>query len=174
MLRTFFEIGTNPELFTNLEIAKETALCNNYMGKFPVISISLKGVAGTNFKNALEMLLHTIYAEISRHQYLIDSPHLSKYDKQKLEQFLLSQFSESDITNSLWILSQLLYKHYQQKVIILIDEYDVPLAKAYNYGYYQDMVCFIRNLFERTLKTNPNMMLLVNVYFLKKSFSHGL
>ena len=70
MLRTFFEIGTNPELFTNLEIAKETALCNNYMGKFPVISISLKGVDGTNFKNALEMLLHTIYAEISRHQYL--------------------------------------------------------------------------------------------------------
>ncbi len=161
MLRTFFEIGTNPELFTNLEIAKETSLCDNYMGKFPVITISLKGVSGTDFQNALEMLHHTIYMEISRHQYLMDSPHLSKYDKQTLEPFLVSQCSKSDLTNSLYILSQLLYKHFKQKVIILIDEYDVPLAKAYDYGHYQEMVLFIRNLFERTLKTNENLQFAV-------------
>ena len=161
MLRTFFEIGTNSELFTNLEITKETTLCDNYMGKFPVIAISLKGVSGTDFQNALEMLRHTIYMEISRHQYLMDSPHLSKYDKQTLEPFLVSQCSKSDLTNSLYILSQLLYKHFKQKVVILIDEYDVPLAKAYDYGYYQEMVLFIRNLFERTLKTNENLQFAV-------------
>mgnify|MGYP003303493386 CR=1 FL=1 len=161
MLRTFFEIGTNKEIFTNLEIAKETALCDNYMGKFPVIAISLKGVSGTDFKNALEMLRHTIYMEISRHQYLMDSPHLSNYDKQILEPFLLSQCSKSDLTNSLYIVSQLLYKHFKQKVVILIDEYDVPLAKAYDYGYYQEMVLFIHNLFERTLKTNENLQFAV-------------
>lgn len=154
MLHTFFELETNKKLFEHLEISKETSLCEEYMGKFPVISISLKAIEGTTFQEAKEMLTHHICLEALRHQYLMDSDKLTKYDKQKLEQLLSGEFSETILKNSLLTLSQLLHKHHNQKVIILIDEYDVPLAKAYEHHYYEPMVILIRGLFECTLKTN--------------------
>lgn len=107
------------------------------MGKFPVISISLRGIEGTTFQEAKEMLTHRIGLKALRHQYLMDSDKLTKYDKQKLEQLLSGEFSETILKNSLLILSQLLHKHHNQKVIILIDEYDVPLAKAYEHNLVQ-------------------------------------
>ena len=153
MLRYFFEIGTDSKLFDGLEISKESELCNGYMGKFPVVSVSLKGIEGASFADAKEMLIYIIKAEIKRHSYLLESNRLDDADKAELQK-LLSYMNDSDIKNSLWLLVQMLFKHYGQKVVVLIDEYDVPLAKAVDYGYYSDMVHLVRGIFERTLKTN--------------------
>ena len=161
MLRTFFEIGTNPQLFDGLAISKETSLCEAYLGKFPVISISLKGVAGADFAKARAMMTGIVCMEARRHSNLMDSDKLSQYDKKLLESLLLKKASEDEIEHSIRILSDLLYKHFGQKVIILIDEYDVPLAKAYEYGYYNDMVILIRSMFEQALKTNESLYLAV-------------
>lgn len=157
MLRCFFEIGTDANLFDGLAILKETALCEEYLGKFPVISISLKGAAGADFAKARSMMAGIICMEALRHSYLMNSDRLNQYDKNRLEHLLLKQVSEDEIEHSLRTLSELLYKHYGQKVVILIDEYDVPLAKAYEYGYYHDMVVFIRSIFEQGLKTNESL-----------------
>lgn len=157
MLKSFFEIGTDKTLFDGLEIVKEDALCQDYLGKFPVISISLKGVAGASFNIAKAMITGIICMEALRHSYLMDSDKLSQYDKRRLEPLLLKEISEGDIEHSLLILSHMLHKHYGKKVIILIDEYDVPLAKAYDYGYYDEMIILIRSIFEQALKTNDSL-----------------
>ena len=157
MLKYFFEIGTDPKLFDGLNISRENDLCKNYMGKFPVISISLKDVAGLNFDHARNSLNDLIEVELRRHQYLLESNKLSNIDKEKLENMFAGKMSNNDLDQSILTLSQMLHKHYDQKVVVLIDEYDVPLAKAFDYGYYEDMVVLIRNVLSKTLKTNESL-----------------
>ena len=152
MLRAFFEIGTDPTLFDGLYISKNQSLCGQYMGKYPVIFISLKGVDGMTFEEAVVRTTTIIRTEARRHYYLKNSGKLVNEEIAQFEQ-LLSGKAE-DITDSIRLLSELLYRHYEQKVIILIDEYDVPLDKAYQNGYYREMVSLIRGLFGQALKTN--------------------
>jgi len=162
MLQSFFEIGTDPTLFDGLNISQETALCDKHMGKYPVISISLKSMDGKDFDEAYSMCATTIQAEARRFKNMVrQSTILDDDDKSQYNALLAEKLSADKVRNSLWLLSSLLYKHYGKQVIILIDEYDVPLAKAYERGYYDEMVILIRGLFERTLKTNNNMFFAV-------------
>lgn len=155
MLRTFFEIGTDSSYFDGLEIMQETKLCEKYMGKFPVISITLKDVNGEDFESACDALESVISDEADRLSWLLDSDRLSQYDKKKLECMIEGSFEKKeDLKNSLKALSKLLHKHYGQKVIILIDEYDVPLDKAYQNGYYDKMVNIIQGMLGKALKSN--------------------
>ena len=157
MLKAFFEIGTDKRLFDGLEISAEKQICEEYMGKFSVISVSLKDVEGNSFEEAKDMLETVISDEALRFQYLMDSPKLTLYEK-PLEPLLTGRFEKtSQLTASLKTLSALLYKHTGTEVIILIDEYDVPLDKAYVNGYYEQMVQLIRSLFSQVLKTNSNL-----------------
>lgn len=161
----FFEIGNEPALFEGLRIMKERDLCEKYMGKFPVISISLKSVDGLNFKAAADALRTVIGNESKRFRFLLESPSLNEKDKTSYERLINvdsrsdASYAMSDATliDSLNILSQLLAQHYGQKVILLIDEYDVPLDKAFQAGYYDEMVSLIRNLLGNALKTNGNL-----------------
>lgn len=165
MLKSFFEVECDPDVFKGLKIAQEKALCHQYMGEFPVISISLKGVDGLNFESACTALKGIIGTEAMRFQFLKKSPHLSQKEKQIYEQLVqidsensgVYAMSEGILTQSLQNLSVLLAKHYEKPVILLIDEYDVPLDKAFQYGYYDEMVSLIRALFGNVLKTNPNL-----------------
>ena len=161
MLKSFFEIGADKTLFDGLLISQEMALCEAYMGKFPVIFISLKGVDGLTFEDAYGMLRLIIRAEVSRLQMLLDSERISEDDKKPLERILKEEDTKDDIQNSLKTLSCLLYQHYGQKTVLLIDEYDVPLDKAYHYGYYREMVALIRGLFGQALKTNEYLQFAV-------------
>ena len=156
MLKSFFEIGADKTLFDGLLISQETALCEEYMGKFPVVFVSLKGVDGLTFEDAYEMLRQIVVEEASRFQYLLESPRITEADKYPLRILLEKQrdVSESDIAASFRMLSKLLYQHYGQKTVLLIDEYDVPLDKAFHHGYYREMVALIRGLFGQALKTN--------------------
>ena len=157
MLRCFFETGSDPHLFDGLKIAEETELFEEYMGRFPVIAVSLKGIEGTDYGKALAMFKGVIHAELLRHSYLMDSDILDQYDKNILEPMLFGEISEEVLPQSLWILSRMLHKHHGRKVVILIDEYDVPLARADVFGYYDRMVTLIRNLFHQALKTNESL-----------------
>lgn len=157
MLRSFFETETNPGIFDGLEISKEKALCEEYMGKFPVISISLKGIQAGTYETACKMAARSINAEARRFQYLLDSEALLRSEKEELLTLLKNDMDESTIGCSLKVLSELLCKHHKSEVVLLIDEYDVPLAKAFTYGYYDQMVILIRSLFEQALKTNENL-----------------
>ena len=159
MLKSFFEIGADGTLFDGLAISKETALCEEYMGKFPVIFISLKGVDGLTFEDAYGMLRLIIRTEASHHQYLRDSERISREEKEAFEEILGNK--AEDIEDSLRLLSQLLYQHYGQKTVLLIDEYDVPLDKAFHHGYYREMVALIRGLFGQALKTNEYLQFAV-------------
>ena len=161
MLKSFFEIGADRTLFDGLAISKETALCEEYMGKFPVIFISLKGVDGLTFADAYGMLRLLIRSEVSRMQALLESERISEGDKKPLERILREQDTQDDILNSLKTLSALLYRHYGQKTVLLIDEYDVPLDKAFHHGYYREMVALIRGLFGQALKTNEYLQFAV-------------
>ncbi len=161
MLKSFFEIGADRMLFDGLAISKETALCEEYMGKFPVIFISLKGVDGLTFADAYGMLRLLIRSEVSRMQALLESERISEGDKKPLERILQEQDTQDDILNSLKTLSALLYRHYGQKTVLLIDEYDVPLDKAFHHGYYREMVALIRGLFGQALKTNEYLQFAV-------------
>ena len=152
MLRAFFEIGTDPTLFDGLYISKNQSLCGQYMGKYPVIFISLKGVDGMTFEEAVVRTTTIVKTEARRHYYLKDSSKLVNEEIDQVEQ-LLSGKAE-DITDSIRLLSELLYRHYEQKVIILIDEYDVPLDKAFQNGYYHEMVKLMRGILGQALKTN--------------------
>ena len=152
MLRRFFEIGTDKSLFDGLYISDNKALCDEYMGKYPVIFLSLKGVEGLGFASAKRMLCTIIDREIGRHYYLKTSDVLTDEDRTLFTKMLHGQ--DDNIEDSIRMLSQLLYKHYGQKVVILIDEYDVPLDKAFQNGYYKEMVSLIRGLFGQALKTN--------------------
>lgn len=157
MLRYFFEIGDHKALFDGLEISKETALCDKYMGKFPVISVSLKGINALSFRIAFDMAVDIINTEARRFQYLLDSNLLTEEEKNKFRRMLHDDMDEKTLYSSLKILSELLEKHHKSKVVILIDEYDVPLAKAHENGYYDEMIFLIRNLFEQALKTNTSL-----------------
>ena len=163
MLKSFFEIGADKTLFDGLLISRETALCEAYMGKFPVVFVSLKGVDGLTFEDAYEMLRRIVVEEASRFQYLLESPRITEADKCLLRILLEKQrdVSESDIAASFRMLSKLLYQHYGQKVVLLIDEYDVPLDKAFHHGYYREMVALIRGLFGQALKTNEYLQFAV-------------
>ncbi len=155
MLKEFVMAGTDISLFDGLDISKEKELCEKYQGKFPVISISLKDVNGVTFEDFINMLKFMVFEEISRFDWLMESEKLTKYDKLQLNQLLLGKFEGAvNLQNSLKFISRLLYKHYGRKVIILADEYDVPLDKAYQRGFYDEMVNFIRLFFGSVLKTN--------------------
>lgn len=165
MLKCFFETGTNPALFDGLKIAQDKEFCEKYMGKFPVISISLKSVDGLNFKAASDALRTVIGNASKRFRFLLESPSLNEKDKTSYERLINvdsrsdASYAMSDATliDSLNILSQLLTQHYGRKVILLIDEYDVPLDKAFLAGYYDEMVSLVRNLLGNALKTNDSL-----------------
>ena len=161
MLKSFFEIGCEKSLFDGLAIAQEKELCEQYMGQFPVISISLKGVDGSSFESAYEMLCSIIQEEAQRLQFLLDSDALTDAEKQQLKVMTLPEQKPVVIKTSLKVLSRLLRKHYGQKVIILIDEYDVPLDKAYANGYYREMLEIIRSMLDGALKCNENLFFAV-------------
>lgn len=154
MLKSFFELGTDPALFDGLAIAREKELCERYMGKFPVVFISLKNVDGLSFTGARDMLWEVIQKEIRRLQYLLQDNRLSKMDRESFVSLTKAKASDAVIQKSLFVLTELLYKYHGQKVIILIDEYDVPLDKAFSHGYYDEMVSMLRGLFGQALKTN--------------------
>ena len=165
MLKCFFEIEGDPVLFNGLRIMQERDLCEKYMGKFPVISVSLKSVSGLNFKAASAALKNIIGKEAMRFQFLLESERLSKAEKDSYQRLIkigttsesIYDMTDATLIDSLQTLSQLLEKHYGQKVILLIDEYDVPLDKAFQDGYYDEMVNLIRNLFANVLKTNDSL-----------------
>ena len=152
MLKSFFEIGTDKTLFDGLYISDNKELCDDHMGKYPVIFLSLKGVEGLEFASAKRMLCTIIDREIDRHYYLKTSDVLTDEDRTLFTKMLHGQ--DDNIEDSIRMLSKLLYKHYGQKVVILIDEYDVPLDKAFQNGYYKEMFSLIRGLFGQALKTN--------------------
>ncbi len=165
MLKSFFEAGGDPTLFDGLKIAQEKELCEKYMGKFPVISISLKSVDGRNFDSALAALKTVIGDEARRFDFLRTSSRLSENEKESYACLIktgsgedgLYAMTENMAASSLKTLSLLLEKHYGQKAILLIDEYDVPLDKAFQAGYYDEMVSLIRNLLGNVLKTNDSL-----------------
>ena len=152
MLKYFFEIGTDPKLFEGLYIAQNRELCEAYLGQHPVIFLSLKGVEGLTFEAARAMLKIVLRNEADRHYELKKSEKITAEDQQQFDQLLLG--TEEALTDSIRTLSKLLYKHYGKKAVIIIDEYDVPLDKAFQNGYYREMVSLIRGLFGQALKTN--------------------
>ena len=157
MLKAFFELNGDKNCFKGTRISREVYLCEQYMGKFPVIFISLKSISAQTYEKACDMAIQIVNGEARRFQYLLDSEHLTEYDKDAFKSLLLPDMKESVLCSSLRILSELLEKHHGQKVILLIDEYDVPLAKAFELGYYNSMTLLIRNLFENALKTNDSL-----------------
>lgn len=169
MLKYFFEYGCNANLFDSLAIQKEKSVCNDYMGKYPVISISLKDVGAGTYEHAYSMLRSIIGNEALRFLFLKESSRLTEEEKKLYKQLIAigaagqSKFLMSDDTlvESLLTLCKLLHKHYNQKVVLLIDEYDVPLDKAQHFGYYEEMANLIRNLFARALKSNSSLHLAV-------------
>lgn len=169
MLKNFFEIGADKTLFDGLTISKETALCERYMGKYPVIFISLKGVDGLNFEEACGALRRIIRAEASRFRMLLSSEKIADEDKQLFLRILQEKDTFDDVRDSLRMLSSLLNQCFSEKVILLIDEYDVPLDKAFQHGYYEEMVSLIRGLFGQALKTNEFLQFAVLIGCLRVS-----
>lgn len=169
MLRYFFEYGCDSSLFYGLEISREKSYCDAHMGKYPVVSITLKDVCDLNFNGAKNMLRSILGSEAMRFQFLLESDKLSAEEREQYHQMIRidttdrRQFAMPDetMTRSLRILCELLYKHYGQKPILLIDEYDVPLDKAQHYGYYEEMVSLIRSLFAQVLKGNESLQFAV-------------
>ena len=152
MLRAFFETGADPSLFEGLYISKNKEMCAEYMGKYPVIFLSFKGVDGLTFEEAQTRVTTIIRTEARRHYELKNSDRLVDEEIAQFAQLLAGK--PDDLTDSIRLLSELLYRHFDQKVIIIIDEYDVPLDKAFQNGYYREMVALIRGLFGQALKTN--------------------
>ena len=161
MLEHFFSLNGDKSIFDGLEISKEASLCEEYMGKYPVLSISLKGIDAWNYEMAFEMAVQIMKRVPAKVQYLLESDALSEQDKAEYCKLLDDNMSEAVFCNSLRVLSELLEKHHGTKVILLIDEYDVPLAKAHEKGYYDQMISLIRNLLGETLKTNSSLKLAV-------------
>ena len=161
MLKSFFEVGGDKSVFDGLAISREKALCETYMGKFPVVFLSLKGVDGLTFETAYGMLRLLLRTEMLRMDFLKDSPRIPEKEKNSFMRFLNEQDTRDDVLDSLKMLSSLLFQHYGQKVVLLIDEYDVPLDKAFQHGYYREMVALIRGLFGQALKTNDYLQFAV-------------
>lgn len=166
MLQSFFEIGCDKSLFEGLNISRETELCEEYMGKFPVVSISLKGVEGASYPSACDAMRYIVGMEVSRFSFFSESEKFTQEDKRMYNALVnvengLFIMSESVLMVSLQTLTKLLEKHYGVKVLVLIDEYDVPLDKAFQYGYYDKMILLIRNLFGNVLKSNNSLFFAV-------------
>lgn len=166
MLRSFFETGTDASLFDGLYISGNKEICDEYMGKYPVIFLSLKDVDGLKYENAKYRIMELIGREAERYFFLGDSDRLSENEKEQYKAVIALQngkyfMDENVLTSSLRLLSHLLFKHYGEKTVILIDEYDVPLDKAFQNGYYQEMVSLIRGLFGMALKTNDSLQFAV-------------
>lgn len=157
MLQSFFEIGKDKTLFDGLRISDNQELCEKYQRKFPVVSVSLKGINGATYEEARRFLIKTINEEARRLSVLSDSAELDETDHELLTQLKKKEMTNDSLVYSIRELTELLEKHYGRKVIVLIDEYDVPLAKANENGYYDEMVLLIRNLFENALKTNSSL-----------------
>lgn len=159
MLKSFFDIGTDKALFDGLYISGNKELCDEYMGKYPVIFLSLKDVEGLTYEEAFEAFVRIMGKEVNRVSFLADSDKLTQIEREQYKGLTIMKngrlaFDKEKLISSLQLLSQLLYKHYGKKVVILIDEYDVPLDKAFQNGYYKEMVSLIRGLFGQALKTN--------------------
>lgn len=169
MLKNFFEVGTDRHLFDGLEISGERALCEEYMGKFPVISISLKSVSGLDYEAACSMMRAVIGNEAMRFQFLLEDDKLTEREREQYLQLIhvdttnteMFSMSNAALKGSLKTLSSLLHRHYGEKAILLIDEYDVPLAKASEKDYYDQMVDLIRGMFDQALKTNGSLFFAV-------------
>ena len=166
MLKAFFEIGADKGLFEGLYIAENEKLCRKYLGKYPVILVTLKGVEGSNFETAKRRLVDIIAEEAAKHDVLSDSGSLSEEDKNRYQAIRRLKngsyaMEEDTLYKALKTLSELLYKHYGQKTVILIDEYDVPLDKAFQNGYYSEMVSLMRDMFGSALKTNEYLQFAV-------------
>ena len=157
MLQSFFEIGKDKTLFDGLRISDNQELCEKYQGKFRVVSVSLKGINGATYEEARRFLIKTINEEARKLSVLSDSTELDETDHELLTQLKKKEMTNDSLVYSIRELTELLEKHYGSKVIVLIDEYDVPLAKANENGYYDEMVLLIRNLFENALKTNSSL-----------------
>ena len=166
MLRAFFEVGAEANLFDGLYISHKKELCEQYMGKYPVISFTLKNIEGQSFgevKKSMKYLIGTIARQYS---FLLESEKLNVVEKEIYRALLFTnvdgtfQMSDVALEKSLYRLTELLEKHYHKKVIVLIDEYDVPLEKAFHRGYYDEMVILIRNLFGNVLKTNEHLKII--------------
>ena len=157
MLEHFFSVEGDKSIFDGLKISKDKKLCEEYMGKHPVISISLKGINAASYEAAFELTVKTIKGAVQKAGFLKMSDKLGEDEKKEYRAILDENMSEATLFWSLKNLSELLEKHYETKVILLIDEYDVPLAKAFENGYYDKMVFLIRNLLEQTLKTNNSL-----------------
>lgn len=157
MLEHFFSVEGDKSIFDGLKISKDKKLCEEYMGKHPVISISLNGINAASYEAAFELTVKTIKGAVQKAGFLKMSDKLGEDEKKEYRAILDENMSEATLFWSLKNLSELLEKHYETKVILLIDEYDVPLAKAFENGYYDKMVFLIRNLLEQTLKTNNSL-----------------
>ena len=158
MLRSFFSIAPQEnEIFDGLEILRESEICDKYMGKYPVILLSLKEISAMEYAKAKELLVLNINEMARKHQYLLESNRLSEIDKDVYQRLLRTDMTEGVMVNSLKNLSELLNKYYGKKAIILIDEYDVPLAKAFEQGYYNEMTDLIRGFLSQALKSNDNL-----------------
>lgn len=157
MLQHFFSMSGEKSFFDGLEISKETALCRDYMGKYPVVSVSLKGIDARTYETAFQMAVQMIMDTAAASYFLLASEKLNEYDKAEYRKLLDDHMNEAVLGNSLRQLSGMLEKHYGTKVILLIDEYDVPLAKAFANGYYDQMISLIRSLLGQALKTNSSL-----------------
>lgn len=166
MLKSFFEIGTDSSLFDGLYISQKEELCGTHMGKYPVIFLSLKGVDGLTFEDAKDNLIQVVGNEAERFSFLQNSENLSEIEKEQYQGFTIIRngkywIDSGLLVSSLRVLSKLLFQHYHQKVIILIDESDVPLDKAFQHGYYREMVALLPGLFGQALKTNDYLQFAV-------------
>lgn len=161
MLKHFFALDGDTGIFEGLDIMKETELCDRYMGKFPVISLSLKDIDAGSYETAYETAVMLINRAAGEHYYLLDSSSLAQEEKNAFSMLLKNDMTESVFCSSLGLLSRLLEKHHGRKTVILIDEYDVPLARAHVQGYYDRMIALIRSLFHQTLKTNASLQMAV-------------
>jgi len=157
MLEHFFSIERDQSIFDGLEISKDTKLCEEYMGKYPVISISLKGINAATYEDAFDFAVQIMKNAAGKMQFLLESGNLSDFDKAEYKKLLDSGMSKAVFCSGLKTLSELLEKHYGTKAVLLIDEYDVPLAKAFENGYYDQMIFLIRSLLEQALKTNDSL-----------------
>lgn len=157
MLENFFSLSGEKGIFDGLDISKEEALCREHMGKYPVISVSLKGVDALSYEKAFRLAVRVVKRAAARVQYLLESDVLSGHDKAEYRRLLDDDMDEAVFCDSLRLLSEILKRHHGTKVILLIDEYDVPLAKAFENDYYEQMISLIRGLFGQALKTNESL-----------------
>ena len=161
MLKYFFEIGNDQAIFEGLEISKDKELCDQYQGKFPVISVSLKGAKAGNYEDAKAMMKYIMAAESRRLYDRMSGDKLSEKQKEQMKSLTSDNMKDTELMTALWILSSILKEYYGKKVIILIDEYDVPLDKAFENNYYNEMIILLRNMLEQSLKTNDNLYMAV-------------